>query len=92
METLMSLPAAIYLLSASTSLVACGLLLRHYLQRRTRLLLWSCIGFFGLATNNVLVYVDLVVVAEVNLAAARTLVGAAAMIVMLAGFIWETSG
>ena len=88
----MSLAEVIYLLSASTSLVACGLLFRHYVQRRTPMLLWSCIGFFGLATNNVLVYIDLVVVLDVNLAAARTLVGAAAMIVMLSGFIWETRG
>jgi hypothetical protein len=80
---------AIYLLSAITSLVACGLLLRHYVNRRTPLLLWSCIGFFGLAANNVLVYVDLVLFVEVNLAAIRTVIGAAAMVLMLSGFILE---
>ena len=42
---------AIYLLSALTSLVAGGLLLRYYLTRRTPLLLWSCIGFLGLVSH-----------------------------------------
>jgi hypothetical protein len=80
---------AIYLLCAITSLVACGLLLRWYLRRRSPLLLWSCVGFLGLAINNVLVYVDLVLFVTVNLSAIRAVVGALAMVVMLWGLIWE---
>ena len=49
--------ATIYLLCAVTSLVA-ALLLRQYQARRTPLLLWSCIAFFGLALNNIFVFVD----------------------------------
>ena len=85
----MTFAEAIYLLCALTSMVACALLLRSYMQRRTPLLLWSCIGFFGLAINNVLVYVDLVLFVGVNLTAIRTVAGAMAMVVMLWGFIWE---
>jgi hypothetical protein len=81
---------AIYLLSALTSLVAGGLLLRYYLTRRTPLLLWSCIGFLGLAVNNVMVYVDLVLFSEVDLSLPRTLAGTIGMIAMLYGFIWES--
>jgi len=81
---------AIYLLSAMTSLLAAALLLRYYLTRRTPLLLWSCIGFAGLAVNNVLVYVDLVVFPNVNLALPRILAGAGGMLVLLYGLIWET--
>ena len=80
---------AIYVLCAVTSLLAAGLLLRYYLARRTPLLLWSCIGFVGLAINNVMVYVDLVVFSEIDLSLARTLSGALGMIAMLYGFIWE---
>lgn len=86
----MTFAEAIYLLCAITSLLACGLLFRRYLRRRTPLLLWSCVGFFGLAVNNVLVYVDLVVFVAINLAAVRAVVGAMAMLVMLSGLIWES--
>ena len=82
---------AIYLLSAMTSLLAAWLLLRYYLRRRTPLLLWSCIGFAGLALNNVLVYVDLIVFPNVDLALARTIAGAAGMVVLLYGLIWEAA-
>ena len=80
---------AIYLLSAMTSLLAAGLLLRYYLARRTPLLLWSCLGFAGLALNNVLVYADLIVFPDVDLALPRTIAGTAGMLVLLYGLIWE---
>ena len=81
---------AIYLLCALTSLTAAVLLLRHYRAVRTPLLLWSCIGFFGLAVNNVLVFVDLALLPDaVDLAAPRTLAGAAAMLALVYGLIWE---
>jgi hypothetical protein len=80
---------AIYLLCALTSLVAALLLLRQYRARRTPLLLWSCIGFFGLAANNLLVFVDFTVLAGTDLALPRTIAGASAMLVLLYGLIWE---
>jgi hypothetical protein len=81
---------AIYLLCALTSLTAAVLLLRHYRAVRTPLLLWSCIGFFGLALNNVLLFLDLAILRDgVDLAAPRTLVAALAMLVLMYGLIWE---
>jgi hypothetical protein len=85
----MSPAEAIYLLCAATSLVAAGLLLRYYFARRTPLLLWSCVGFLGLAMNNVLVYVDVVLVPDVDLRLWRAVVGAAAMLAMVYGLIWK---
>jgi hypothetical protein len=82
---------AIYLLCAATSLVAAGMLLRQYWRRRTKLLLWSSVGFVGLSINNVLVYFDLVLVAGVDLSLVRTAVGAAAMLMLVYGLIWEAS-
>lgn len=82
---------AIYLLCAATSLVAAAMLLRHYRRRRTKLLLWSCVGFVGLSINNVLVYLDLVLFTGVDLSLVRTAIGAAAMLMLVYGLIWEAS-
>ena len=86
----MTIAETIYLLCAATSLIAAVLLLRQYRARRTPLLLWSCIGFIGLAANNLLVYVDLVVVTGSDLSLPRTLAGAVAMLVLVYGLIWES--
>jgi hypothetical protein len=82
----------IYLLCALTSLAAAVLLLRHYRAVRTPLLLWSCIGFFGLALNNVLVFVDLAMLRDAgDLATPRAIIGAAAMLVLVSGLVWESN-
>jgi hypothetical protein len=88
----MTTAEAIYLLCAATSLLAAFLLLRHFSASRTALLLWSCIAFLGLAINNVLVYVDLVLVPSTDLSIARTVAGVVAFIVLLYGLIWDTRG
>jgi hypothetical protein len=82
----------IYLLCASTSLVAAFMLLRYYLRRRTPLLLWSFIGFLGLATNNVLVFVDLVVYPSIDMSLPRAAAGALGMLALVYGLIWEAEG
>ena len=80
---------AIYLLCALTSLVAAVMLLRQYQGRRTPLLLWSCIAFFGLAANNLLVFVDFTLLTGADLSLVRAIVGASAMLTLLYGLIWE---
>jgi len=80
---------AIYLLCAATSLTAALLLLRQYAARRTPLLLWSCVGFLGLAVNNALVFIDFTLLTGVDLSVLRTLAGAAAMLALVYGLIWE---
>ena len=80
---------AIYLLCAVTSLVAAVLLLRQYQARRTPLLLWSCIGFFGLAINNMLAFVDFAVLTDTDISFTRAIIGVWAMLVLLYGVIWE---
>ena len=86
----MTIAEAIYLLCAMTSLAAALLLYRHYRARRTPLLLWSCIGFFGLALNNVLVYIDLGLLVDVDFSMPRSVAGAVAMLVLVYGLIWES--
>ena len=80
---------AIYLLCALTSLGAAVLLFRQYQARRTPLLLWSCVGFLGLAVNNALVFIDFTLLTGVDLSVLRTLAGAAAMLALVYGLIWE---
>jgi hypothetical protein len=65
------------------------MLLRYYLARRTSLLLWSCIGFLGLAANNVLVYLDLVTFPTVDLTLVRTIIGAAGIVALVYGLTKE---
>lgn len=88
----MTAAEAIYLLCAATSLMAAALLFRQYRSRRTPLLLWTSVAFFGLVISNVLLYIDLAVLTEVNLTLPRTLAGAAAMATLLFGLIRGTRG
>lgn len=80
---------AVYLLGVAVTL-ACGLLLaRGYARVRKRLLLWSALCFFGLALSNVLVFVDLVLLPDVDLYLWRLVTAAAAMLILVYGLIWE---
>lgn len=82
---------AVYLLCAITSLVCLALLTRSYLQTRSRLLLWSALSFVGFAANNLLVFVDLILLPSgVDLLPLRNLTSIVAIGVLLYGFIWET--
>lgn len=86
----MTIAEFIYVACGLTSLGVAAMLLRQYLRVRTRLLLWSFICFAGLAVNNVLVYIDLVMFTGVDLSLYRTAAGAAAMSLMVFGLVWET--
>ncbi len=79
-----------YLLCAATSLLCAALLARGYLRSRTRLLLWSTLGFVGLALNNVLLFIDLVILPDIDLQLARGGTALAAMLLLVFGLIWET--
>lgn len=85
----MTLAEVIYLLCTATSLVAAALLTRQYLRRRTPLLFWSSVAFAGFSVNNVLVYIDLAVLPEADLALLRSLIAAAAMLSLVYGLTKE---
>ena len=79
----------IYLLCAATSVLCAVLLYNGYRASRTRLLFWSCLCFIGLAVNNVLLFLDLVVV-KPDLSLIRTTVALAAMLALCLGLVWES--
>ncbi|HEX3704947.1 MAG TPA: DUF5985 family protein [Vicinamibacterales bacterium] len=80
----------VYLLCALTSAGCALALLRMYRRRRTAILLWSSLCFVGLSMNNALLYLDLVILpTEVDLALARAIIGAASMLTLVGGLIWN---
>ena len=80
---------AVYLLCGVTAVVCTVLLLRGYLESRTKLLFWSSLCFGGLALNNVFLFVDLVVVPTADLSVIRSILALAAMMTLLFGLVWE---
>ena len=81
---------AVYLLCALTSSACAFLLLRSYFRSRSRLLVWSSLAFVGLALNNALLFVDLVLIPDaIDLSIVRSVTGLAALMVLAYGLIWE---
>jgi hypothetical protein len=80
----------IYLLCAATAAASAWLLLRRYATNRVRLLLWGGLCFLGLTVNNVLVFVDLLLVPHLDLFLWRNLAAVAGMAILIYGLIWDT--
>jgi hypothetical protein len=78
----------VYVLCALTSLGCAALLFRGYWNTRTGLLFWASICFAGLAANNALLFLDLVVLPDVDLSLAR---GVTALVPILL-FVWGLIG
>ncbi len=79
---------AVYLLCALTSLACAFLFLRSYGRSRLQLIFWTGLCFAGLALNNVLLFVDLVVFPVApSLSVARNAVGLLAVALLLYGMI-----
>ena len=79
----------VYLLCALTSGLCAVLLLRGYRRSRTRLLFWSSLCFMGLTANNVVLFVDLVLVPTMDLAWIRVTLSVVSFGSLLFGLIWE---
>ncbi len=86
----MTVQSGIYLLCVVTSLICLVLLARGYRRTGVKLLLWSALCFVGLALNNLLLFIDLVLLpTEISLLYLRQGTTLAALSVLLYGFIWE---
>lgn len=81
---------AVYLLCGVTSVACAMLLLRAYRHMGTTLLLWSALCFVGLALNNIILVVDLLVVPDMDLSTWRLVPAATGVLLLLYGLIWET--
>lgn len=85
------MPELVYVLCALTSVLCAGLLLRSYWRNKSRLLLWSTLCFVGLALNNILLFIDLVVVPyAVDLRLFRSGSAIVGLALLTIGLIWES--
>ncbi len=83
--------SVVYALCALTSGLCAVLLWRAYRASRARLLLWSSLAFIGLACNNLLLFIDLVVFpTALDLALVRSLLAAISVMTLLLGLIWDS--
>jgi hypothetical protein len=82
------MPEAVYALCALTSLACAVQLLRAYRAERVSLLLWTALCFCGLATNNILMFVD--VLFTLDLITWRKLPALAGVLLLLHGFISDS--
>jgi len=80
---------AIYVLCALASIFCAFLLIRNYRRTRLRLALWASVCFSGLALNNVLLFVDLVLTPSIDLGTFRGGVALVAMLVLVGGLVLE---
>ena len=82
--------ALIYSLCTVAALICASLLLHAYWRGGYRLLLWSGLCFVGLTLNNLLLVLDKLVYANVDLSVWRTSTALAAMSILLYGLVWDS--
>ena len=81
--------AVAYALCALTSLLATWLLFRAWRRNGGRLLLWSGLCFAGLTLNNLLTILDVFIVPDVDLWAARQIPAVIGLALLVGGLISE---
>jgi hypothetical protein len=83
------LPEMVYTLCALTALTCVVLLLRSYARTGVRLLLWAGICFVGLTLENVVLFLDMVVIQDIDLVLWRNGAALVGLLFLLYGLIWE---
>lgn len=80
----------VYILCALTSLLCAGMLFRSYRKTRLPLLFWSCACFACFAGTNILLFVDMALVRDVDLSLIRHSIMLSGLLMLLYGMIWDT--
>jgi hypothetical protein len=80
----------VYLLCAITSCLCSILLWRGYRRSGVSMLFWSALCFFGLTVDNILLYVDVVIIPEIDIAIWRRIPGLLALMALLYGLVWDS--
>lgn len=81
---------AVYILCAATSLLCAVMLFRGYRRSGVSLLFWSSLCFFGLMVDNIMLYIDVIIVPDFSLAIWRKAPGLVAIVLLIFGLVWET--
>jgi hypothetical protein len=79
-----------YALCVLTAFACAVLLTRAWRAGRARLLFWSALCFWGLSLTNALVFVDLVIVPDLDLYGLRLVSALVSVGVLLIGMVWES--
>ena len=82
---------AVYILCALTSFACTWLLVSHYRKTRVPILFWSALAFLCFTVNNVLLFVDLVLVPQTDLSILRIAFILAGVGVLLGGLIHQNT-
>jgi hypothetical protein len=77
----------VYILCALTSFGCTVLLIARYRKARANLLFWSALAFLAFTATNILLFLDLVVLPDVDLALWRNGFTLAGVIILLYGLI-----
>jgi hypothetical protein len=81
----------VYVLCALTSIACAVMLFRGYARSRARLLLWSSLCFVGLALNNVLLFIDKVLIPQDEvLTIYRSAAALVGLSLLIYGLVWDT--
>ena len=86
---MISFEAVVYLLCFLSSGLCAYLLVTAFVRGEEKLLLWSAICFCLLAINNLLVFVDIIILPNLDLTWWRSLTSLTAVSALIYGFIWE---
>jgi len=81
----------LFSLAALTSIGCTWLLFRGYLRSSVRLLLWTALCFVFLSINNVVLFIDTIILpTQVDLRVLRLAAALAGIACLLYAFIWES--
>lgn len=80
----------VYLLCAATALGCAVLLLRGYRRSKAPLLLWCGLFFLAQVLDNVFLFVDVIVIPEVDLSLIPVSTALAGAVLLLYGLVWES--
>lgn len=78
-----------YVLNTLVCVACTVLLLRGWRRSRSRLLMWSAGCFALLTLNNALIFIDVLVVPDIDLSVVRAASALVGFCVLLFGMIWE---
>lgn len=86
------MPEAVYMSAAVLSAACAVMLIRGYSRNRVRLLFWSALCFLGLALNNIILFVDRIVLpTTVDLSLVRGLTALVALSLLVHGLVSEAA-
>lgn len=85
------MPGLVYLLGAAISVASGLLLLRAAAKQGGGLLLWSSVCFFGMAVNNVLMYLNFVVFVSVDLDVWPHVASLVSVVILNLALIWHAT-